>query len=172
MLLLGEILFLLLLLFYSLEFSPSALADGFSLEFEWQQVSKTRLRVLAVFSNAVVCIVSTRPPTSKSSRPFDNPLVIVRQLFQFSSKVEVLILLFTFLQIYSVVHRDCKVDNFADSLFPCGLFTTVKDHNTFYDFLSSNFKRKKIFSKNIGNILNNIKTILRDRLNSFKYFIN
>ena len=26
-------------------------------------------------------------------------------------------LLFTFLQIYSVVRRDSKVDNFADSLF-------------------------------------------------------
>ena len=32
------------------------------------QVSRTRLRILAV---------STRPPTSKSSRPFNNPLVIV-----------------------------------------------------------------------------------------------
>ena len=41
------------------------------------QVSRTRLRMLAVFSNAVVWIVSTRPPISKSSRPFNNPLVIV-----------------------------------------------------------------------------------------------
>ena len=41
------------------------------------QVSRLRLRVLAVLSNAVVWIVSTRPPTSKSSRPFNNPLVIV-----------------------------------------------------------------------------------------------
>ena len=41
------------------------------------QVSRTRLRILAVLSNAVVWIVSTRPPTSKSSRLFDNPLVIV-----------------------------------------------------------------------------------------------
>ena len=41
------------------------------------QVSRTRLRILAVLSNAVICIVSTRPPTSKSSRPFNNPLVIV-----------------------------------------------------------------------------------------------
>ena len=41
------------------------------------QVSRTRLRILAVFSNAVVWIVSTRPPISKSSRPFNNPLVIV-----------------------------------------------------------------------------------------------
>ena len=41
------------------------------------QVSRTRLRILAVHSSAVVCIVSTHPPTSKSSRPFNNPLVIV-----------------------------------------------------------------------------------------------
>ena len=41
------------------------------------QVSRTRLRILAVLSNAVVWIVSTRLPTSKSSRSFNNPLVIV-----------------------------------------------------------------------------------------------
>ena len=41
------------------------------------QVSRTRLRILAVLSNAVVWIVSTHPPTSKSSRPYNNPLVIV-----------------------------------------------------------------------------------------------
>ena len=41
------------------------------------QVFRTRLRILAVRSSAVVWIVSTRLPTSKSSRPFNNPLVIV-----------------------------------------------------------------------------------------------
>ena len=41
------------------------------------QVSRTRLSILAVLSNAVAWIVSTRPPTSKSSRPFNNPLVTV-----------------------------------------------------------------------------------------------
>ena len=41
------------------------------------QVSRTRLRILAVLSNAVIWIVFTSPPTSKSSRPFNNPLVIV-----------------------------------------------------------------------------------------------
>ena len=96
------------------------------------QVSRTHLRILAVLSNAVVWIVSTRPPISKSSRPFNNPLVIMpnasitigtivslmfHSFFQFCSKVEVLIFLFTFLQIYSVVRRDSKVNNFADSLF-------------------------------------------------------
>ena len=77
-------------------------------------------------------MVSTRPPTSKSSNPFSNPLVTVpnapitigiivtfmfHSFFQFSGKVEVLILLFTFFQFYSVVSRDCKVNNFANSLF-------------------------------------------------------
>ena len=38
------------------------------------QVSRTRLRILAVLSNAVIWIVSTRPPTSS---PFNNPFVIV-----------------------------------------------------------------------------------------------
>ena len=41
------------------------------------QVYRTRLRILAVLSNAVVWIVSPRQPISKSSRPFNNPLVIV-----------------------------------------------------------------------------------------------
>ena len=41
------------------------------------QVSRTRVSILAVLSNAVVWIVSTRPPTSKSSRAFNNPLVTV-----------------------------------------------------------------------------------------------
>ena len=41
------------------------------------QVFRTRLRILAVLSNAVIWIVSTRLPTSKSSRPFNNPIVIV-----------------------------------------------------------------------------------------------
>ena len=77
-------------------------------------------------------MVSTRSPTSKSSRPFYNPLVTVpnapitigiivtfmfHSFFQFSSKVEVLISLFTFFKFYSVARRDSKVDNFADSHF-------------------------------------------------------
>ena len=96
------------------------------------QVSRTLLSILAVLNNAVVWMVSTRPPTSKSSSPFSNPLVTVLnatnynwynchlhvpQFFQFSSKVEVLILHFTFFQFYSVVSRDSKVDYFASSLF-------------------------------------------------------
>ena len=41
------------------------------------QVSRTLLSILAVLNNAVVRMVSNRPPTSKSSSPFSNPLVTV-----------------------------------------------------------------------------------------------
>ena len=129
-------LLLLLLLFTPVEFFTPVLADGFSLgglsDSKSPQVSRTRLRTLAVLSNAIIWIVSTRPPTSKFSRPFNNPLVIVPKapiiigtivtfmfhgIFQFSSKFEVLIVPCTFLQIYSVVRRDSKVNYFANSLF-------------------------------------------------------
>ena len=41
------------------------------------QVSRTLLTILAIRNNAVVWMVSTRPPTSKSSSPFSNPLVTI-----------------------------------------------------------------------------------------------
>ena len=41
------------------------------------QVSRTLLSILAVLNNAVVLMVSTLLPTSKSSSPFNNPLVTV-----------------------------------------------------------------------------------------------
>ena len=74
------------------------------------QVSITLLSILAVLNNAVVWMVSTRPPTSKS---FSNPLATVPKapitigiivtcmfqfFFQYPSKVEVLIFLFSFFQ--------------------------------------------------------------------------
>ena len=91
------------------------------------QVSRTLLSILAVLNNAVVWMVSSRPPTSKFSSPFINTLVTVsnapitigkivtcmfHSFFQFPSKVEVLIL-FTLFQFYSVVSRDSKVDYFG-----------------------------------------------------------
>ena len=65
---------------YSLEFSHQRklmvfhrrLSDSKS-----PQVSRTLFSILVVFNNAVVLMVSTRSPTSKSSRPFNNPLVTV-----------------------------------------------------------------------------------------------
>ena len=96
------------------------------------QVSRTLLSILAVFNNAIGWMVSTLPPTSKSSRLFYNPLVtapkapitigiiitfMFHSFFQFPSKVEVLIILFTFFHFYFVVSRDSKVDYFAGSLF-------------------------------------------------------
>ena len=75
-----SVLLLLLLLFTPIEFSHQCLL----MVFHWSlsdskspQVSRTRLTILAVLNNAVVWIVSTRPSTSKSSRPFNNPLVSV-----------------------------------------------------------------------------------------------
>ena len=57
-------------------------------------------------------------------------LLSCSKAFQFSSKVEVLILLFTFLQFYSVVPRDSKVDNFANSLFLLLIITRYAYKNT------------------------------------------
>ena len=53
------------------------MVSHWSLSDSKSQVSRTLLSILTVLSNAVIWIVSTRPPTSKSSRPFNNPLVIV-----------------------------------------------------------------------------------------------
>ena len=44
------------------------------------QVSRTLLSILSVLSNVVVWMVSTLPPTSKSSSPFNNHLVILPKL--------------------------------------------------------------------------------------------
>ena len=51
---------------------PWSFSDGQS-----PQVSRTLLSILVVFNKAVVLMVSIRPPTSKSSSPFNNPLVTV-----------------------------------------------------------------------------------------------
>ena len=86
---------------------------------KFPQVFRTLLSILAVFNNAVVWMVSTHLPTSKSSNPFKIPLVTVLKApitigichLHVPSKVMVLILLFTFFQLYSVVN------SFANSLF-------------------------------------------------------
>ena len=68
------IIVIIILLFW--EFFAPALADGFSQEFEWQQVSKTLLSILAYLNN-VLWMVSTHPLISRPSCPLINPLVSV-----------------------------------------------------------------------------------------------
>ena len=66
---------MIILLFWEC-FTP-ALADGFSLESEWQQDFRTLLSILADLNHAVVWMVFTRPLISRSSNPCTNPLVSV-----------------------------------------------------------------------------------------------
>ena len=89
--------------------------------------SRTLLSILAVLNNTVVWMVSTRPPTSKSSSPFNNPLFTVPKA---SITIGIIVTLmlhsffnslarsrYSFFQFYSVVSRESKVDYFANSLF-------------------------------------------------------
>ena len=95
------------------------------------QISRSLLGTLAVLKNVVVWMVSTGHPTSKSSSPFNNPLVTVlkatiifviivtfmfNSFLQFPSKRRGTNPSFNFLQFYFVVSRDSKVQNFASSL--------------------------------------------------------
>ena len=91
-------------------------------DFKSPQVSRTLLSIPSVLNNAVVWMVSTRPPTSKSSSPFNNPLDIVPKApitigrivtFMFHSFFDSLarsryLSFFPFFQFYSVVSRDSK----------------------------------------------------------------
>ena len=96
------------------------------------QVSRTLLSILANLSNAVVWRVSTRPLISKSSIPYINHLVTLlsapitigitvtfmfHSFFQFSSKVQILITLFAFLQFFAVFCWNGKVRYSVRSLF-------------------------------------------------------
>ena len=92
-------------------------------------VFRTLLSIIADLNNAIVWIVCTCPLISMSSSPFVNALANVPraqitiyhfhvpQFFHFSSKVQVLVFLFTFFQFYSVASQDSKVYNSASSLF-------------------------------------------------------
>ena len=113
------------------------------------QVSRTPLSILADLNNTVVWIVSTHPVISKSFGAFINPLVTVPrtpitfginvtfmfQFFQFPSKVEVFILLFTFFQFYSEVSRDSKWECLLPYLFFLLIiirFGRLADYNYYY----------------------------------------
>ena len=94
------------------------------------QVSRALFSILVDLNNTVVWMVCTRPLISESSNPWINPLVAVprapiiisitvtfmfHSFSQFLSKIQVLILLFAFFQLYSVVSLDIKVHNSASS---------------------------------------------------------
>ena len=65
------------LLLLSLFLSFESLSHQCWLENKFTQVSRTFLSILIYLNNAVVWMVSTRPLISKSSSPFNNPLVTV-----------------------------------------------------------------------------------------------
>ena len=88
------------------------------------QVSRALLSIMTVLSNAVIWIVSTRLPTSKFSRPFNCPLLIVpkhqsqlvessHSFFNSLARSRYLSFFSHSCQFYSVVSRDNKIDNFA-----------------------------------------------------------
>ena len=67
--------------FTSWEFFTFVLADGFSLEFEWKQISSSLqdffLNILVVLNNAVVWMVPTRPSNTKLFSSFNNTILTV-----------------------------------------------------------------------------------------------
>ena len=96
------------------------------------KVSRIVLSILAVLNNAVVWMVSTHHPTSKSSRPFNNPSVTVPKAqttigiivtFMFHSFFPNSLARSRYLSFFSLsfsfirVIRDSKVLNFGNSLF-------------------------------------------------------
>ena len=71
---------IIIIIIHSLECFTSANDKGFSVEFEWQRVSSSSLdssQYSGLLNNAVVWMISTRPPTSKSSSPLSNTLLTV-----------------------------------------------------------------------------------------------
>ena len=96
------------------------------------QISRILLSILAVLNIAVVWMVSTRPLISMPSSTSTKRLLIVlgealtigitvicifRNIFQFSSKVLVLLFFFVFFLFYSVLGRDSRSHNSATLFF-------------------------------------------------------
>ena len=92
------------------------------------QVLRTLLSIQDVLSNAFIWEVSIRPPTYKSFRPFNNPLVIVPRATIKIGTIDTFIFHYFFnplarsryLSFSSHSFRfilDRKIDNFEDSLF-------------------------------------------------------
>ena len=69
-------------------------------------VSKTLLSILDVLTNAVIWIVSIRPPTSKYHRSSNSPLVTVpRALFPISTIVSLMIIMIIAIIIIIIILR-------------------------------------------------------------------
>ena len=120
-------LFFFLLIIIKSSLISVSWSDSKSPQFSW-----TLLSIQAVFNYVVVWTVSTRPPTSKSSRPFNNPLVTVpkapitigtiitfmfHSFFNSLARSRYLSFFSQYFIFYSMVSQDSKVDNFANSLF-------------------------------------------------------
>ena len=99
---------------------------------KFPQVFWTLLSIRAILSNVVVWIISTHSLISKSSSPFNNPLVTVSKspitigiivtfifhsFFNSRLRIEGQGTFFTQFQFYSVVNRDRKVNNSSSSFF-------------------------------------------------------
>ena len=131
------------------EFFTSALADGFPLEFERQQVSSSLLDTSQYSGRSKKLYISDSllPPryfqvphswyqyfgdcTKSNNYNWYKRHFHDSQFFQSPSKVEVLKPLFASFQLYSVVCRDNKVHNPASSLFfadYCKVWSSGRDY--------------------------------------------
>ena len=84
------------------------------------QVSRTLLSILAVLNNAVVWMVSTCPPASKSSSPFNNPFVTLPNALITIG----IIVTFMFHNFFDSLARS-KYLSFFSILFSFNLWSTV-----------------------------------------------
>ena len=130
----GYIIIFFIIIIYSWEFFTSALVDFF---FYWRlsdskspQASRTLLNILAVFNNAVVWMISTRPLNYKPSSPFNIPLVTVPNApntigiiipcsivcFNSQARSRYFPSFHFFSVFFSPISKNSKVDNFASSL--------------------------------------------------------
>ena len=89
--------------------------------FQWPQVSRTLLSSSfeglhsSFYFKVLQSLYQSFSDCTKSTNNNWYNRHFVPQIYQFPSKVEVLILLFTFLKVYSVVSRNIKVHNSASS---------------------------------------------------------
>ena len=106
--------------------------------FQWRlsdskspQVFRTLLSILAVLNNVVVWMVSTRPPTSKSSSSFRNPLVTV-----LNAPITIgIIVTFMFHSFFNSLARSKYLSLFSHS-FSFNLWSAGTVKSTILQFLS------------------------------------